>query len=257
MALESIEIISIDSEINFVIQMDTIIVNGYDLMWDDVNVKYNDPRPFFFKNDPVQYLGDLHNNGWRIILYWPHLTEFNIHRYPYNTKTNPMHWLKMRKDNISNLFNPFVEIINLNPGETIADYVDRHKSSAASFIIANADHLYDVARYSPIEVFELPSMPPVIPNTKYFVISSDNERRQFFITSPIYRATGLSPTKNDRRQTIENFQKDNPNVNIIVIWSLTYRYPLDQDPVKITNYFTLDRPDQDNQPGVQYYNYGY
>lgn len=41
-----------------------VIVNAYDIMWNDVDLAPDDHNPFFFKEDPVQYLSNLANTKW-------------------------------------------------------------------------------------------------------------------------------------------------------------------------------------------------
>ena len=237
--------------------MDTVIVNGYDFMWDDINVESNDPNPFFFKRDPIQYLAGLKNNNWRIILCWISLDVIEAHmqRYPYDHIVDAKTRIIDKRNIIINLFAPFAEMVYMNRGETIADYIKRDELSSSSFTITHikTQHFFDIAQYSPIEIFELPDEPPIIPNAQYYIIASERARLELLIEK--YHAKEAEPSRNMRQYLI--YRNKKPGIDIIIIWSPTYRYSQDIKYNNVKNPIMFDRPDQDNQPGVQYYNYGY
>lgn len=65
---------------------DVVIVNVDDLIWRDLSLDPNDINPFFFKEDPVAYLRNLHLQNWNIYLYRAPLTDEELSKYPYRDK---------------------------------------------------------------------------------------------------------------------------------------------------------------------------
>ena len=225
-------------------------------MWDDINVESTDPNPFFFKRDLIQYLIGLKNNNWRIILCWISLDVIGAYmqRFPYTEMVNSKDRIIDKRNIIVNLFAPFAEMIYMNRGETIADYIKREELSSSSFTITHikTEHFFDIAQYSPIEIFELPDEPPIIPNAQYYVIASERARLELLIEK--YHAKEAESSRNMRQLLI--YQNKKPDSDIIIIWCPTYRYPQDIKYNDVKNPIVFDRPDEDNQPGVQYYNCG-
>ena len=234
----------------------TVIVNGFDLMWYDYDLAPDDPNPFFFKENPIQYLRNLNAEGWKIYIYFgpadQEAKENIIIRH------NPQPYLSTKAQVIMDLMGDFAEFSMLGDGlpETIAG------ADPSSFVIidANRQFPWDLARYTPVEIFGLVDPPAILPDDiVYHVVPSDIKRRKkvaaYLRELTDNRNLGLGRKRAERIMRITSWKAANPDKEMIVVWSPIYRYQRREDfygPVTI-----LDRPDQDNIPGVTVYIWGY
>ena len=233
---------------------DFIFINAFSLIWSDVFLSPDDPNQFFFQEDPIQYFGRLKEEGWRIILYW---TRGNL---PYGNinSQNERDYVMRRKHLVEALFAPLFEIMTLERIETLSPII-----SSASFIMGSGPGIQDannkyVSYYDVDDILGLRPLPPIQPNTQYFLITSR-------LRPPLNYARGynfitIGNTRQERYDTITNYMRQHPGVNIVQIWIPVYRYLRENKNKSIfaanDTLFPFDRPDQDNIPTVTYYTVG-
>ncbi|CAH6419163.1 Hypothetical protein HVR_LOCUS357 [uncultured virus] len=225
-----------------VTKIPTIIVNAFDIMWYDVDIQPNDTNPFFFKNNPFNYLLNLENNGWTVHLYTGSVTD-EIKR-SIIPRRDPENYLTEKLGSMMILFEEFSFISETELPEIIAN------ADPSSFAIIDDDRPFypEIAHYSPIEIFELVD-PPTIPlDAITYTVSTNNADRWADVINYIRDNTGrsslfLSSNRNDRyEQLIELGVVDRP---IYIVWSPIYRYTEDEDEVLYLD-TQFDRPDRDN-----------
>ena len=247
----------------------TVIVNGFDLMWYDYDLSPNDPNPFFFKENPVQYLRNLNAEGWKIYIYFGPTDQEA--KQNIIVERDPQKYLSTKAQVIMDLMGDFAEFSMLDDDlpETIAD------ADPSSFVIidANRQFPWNLARYTPVEIFGLvvPPTPGLVEpltisrdDIVYNVTPSDIKRGMDvaaylrMLTENTLWGRNSNRNRNIRIMQIEADKAKNPGKNIIVVWSPIYRYQRREDfslPGGIQRY--LDRPDQDNIPDVTVYIWGY
>lgn len=254
---------------------DTIIVNGYNLMWHEATIDEYDPNFFFFKEDPVDYLRLLSQDRWpigrrelcslwHIILYWHRYLNIEIDNYP--GKIDDIGRVTTKQHIIDDLFSPFAAIIYVaEDDDSINDVLNFDQMSPASFSIANTfppgDEDRHIAQYSPQEIFETVNPYLIAPDTKYFIVTSSDVRRQELLeqygndtTKPQYLAPEpVSFNQKEREDAIYQFRARYPQTPIVQIWSPVYQYRPNDYMAK----GLIDRPDYDNIPNVTYYTHGY
>lgn len=224
-----------------------VIVNGYDLMWHDVYLDPNDPNPFFFKEDSVQYLRDLATKGWEVLMYFGPIDE-ERERCPYGNNYDVRRILMAKKRVMIKIFSPHITVFD-RPDEFFLHEFKYDLYSPSYFIIANSNRNYpeSIARYSPIEIFGLVDPFPKQVDNIYVLFTYHYGRE----TNLYKNAPFASPNRNERREQLDHIKRENPNKNIIMIWSPRYRYT----PGPKRHIFNLDfeRPDQDNFPDILCY----
>ena len=133
------------------------------------------------------------------------------------------------------------------------------KADISSFAIVDPTRPFypEIARYSPIEIFELVD-PPTFPlNAIICIVRTDNINRWANVANYIKRNTNeparnLSENQDFRYEQIRGLKI--ARGPIFIVWSPIYRYTEDEnedvDP-------EFDRPDLDNIPGVTVYVWGF
>lgn len=254
---------------------DTVIVNGYDLIWKDPDIPLNAPHPFFFKHNPIQYLIGLVQKNWAIILYYHQFLYDEARTYPNINRTIDI--ITARQRAIDDQVRYFGHIIYLTDDDlSINDRINLNSFSDASFTIAldkrethqthtvelPGNKLRQIVRYDPIEIFGLvnpyhiPDNVSPGPNVQYFIITNSRARQREFIQQ--YNAIPLSRNRIQRQNDIQVFHQNNPEIQIIEIWSPIYQYNHDVQEDYIVEAYPFDSPYQDNFViGVTYYIQGY
>ena len=146
----------------------------------------------------------------------------------------------------------------------LPDIIKKADSSSFAIVASDRNFYPRIARYSPIEIFELVN-PPIIPaNAIVLTVTTTNISRSEEFDRYLQNITGerenflrLSSTKEKRRVELENLRTTQPNKQIFVVWSPVYRYPQNKTEGVIGAKYEFDRPDQDNFPGVTVYTWGY
>lgn len=242
---------------------DTIIVYGYDLIWYDINLDPKDVSFFFFKEDPVSYLRNLSAQGWKIILYWPIITN-ELDRFPTLTRQDADFALANKHMFMNLFFAPFSTIVELEPGQMSENLIQTLETlidvkSPASFAILEADRNleFPIQRYTSDEIFGFVDPPPVIPNALYLIVPDIPERRRWFLQNHEYNVqfTAIAP---EGRIGEAQFNKINkPDMSIVQVWTPVFRYAPNVNRHNVRHHRKLGRPDQDNVQGVIYYTYGF
>lgn len=247
-------------------EADTIIVNGYDLIWEDHTIGPGDLDCFFFKEDPVKYLLDLNIKGWDIIIYWPYPTKmgFTYKEGGLNTHLTDIYEL------IEKHFEHFARFrFETNNNDNIANNIDLTRLSPASFIISNTILSDNIPNYGVKDIFGFVENPSLLTNTQYFIISDSKSHIERLEAG--YGAIYISFDRNERYGTIAEYVKNNPGINVVIIWSPVYRYDNKDDYIKFSYYKEyFNRPDKDSYddltkrigdtryiPSIQWYTYGY
>ncbi|CAH6419164.1 Hypothetical protein HVR_LOCUS358 [uncultured virus] len=233
----------------------TVIVNAYDLIWYDVNILPYDPSPFFFKNDPVTYLHNLTTEGWTICVYAESPTD-EIART--RTRINPKIYLTAKLRTMEFIFKRS-GTINFIFVKDLPNIIKNANFSSFAIIDPIRPFYEGIARYSPIEIFELVDPPTVSPNTIVTIVNMSNIKRRermheyFTRIGPvtIYTVGGRTDY---RLRNLNDISTKNPGKSILVVWSPVYRYSRKRQGKYILNF---GRPDQLNIPGVAVYAWGY
>lgn len=247
-----------------------VIVNAYDIMWHDTGLRPDDPNPFFFKENPIAYLRNLHNAEWRIFIYWePIDQEVKTRGTVY---TNPKNVFNGKLEVIRQLSKDFATILaDININDTLKYIIlNFHEPASFAIIDSTREFIPGISRYTPIEIFELVGLPQILPGT-IIRTYSNSSYRNVYVDDKIEKYIndndekfkrydwGMSATRKGRRDQIQETQRKNPNRPILMIWNPIYRYPPDYRPIDANPQWvrTFDRPDQDNFPGVQVYVWGF
>lgn len=221
---------------------DTVIVCGNDLVWEDVSLRTN--RFSSYKEDPFDYINNLSQQGWRIIVYFnDHDDRFRelpvlrlyIHNIIQTTKLLLNHKL-FRFD--------LIEFTKIN-----FDIL-----TPASFIIVEKFLNVGITQYAPFELFELQDVPPVIPNAIYLIVTSYLPRRQVFIEN--YGAIAVPINLRQRQIAVDLIIRNNPGKEIIEIYSPIYKYPSDinNEDIEYGVYNIIRYP---RAPNIRYFTYGF
>ncbi|CAH6419159.1 Hypothetical protein HVR_LOCUS353 [uncultured virus] len=229
----------------------TIIVNAYDLMWYDIDIPGDDPNSFFFKNDPVTYLQSLKNEGWTIYLYASSMDD-ELNRLTFY-QMNPPGYLSQKLYQIALKFEG-PQIANFVNEVKLLDIIENAESSSFAIIDPTRKFRPGIARYSPIEIFELVDPPVIPPNFMISVVYTNSVSRgaslmnkmKIIIRKDVYEINGEKDNYDRLRGLVEP---------LFLVWSPVYRYS-DNDIV-LNNFYNVERPDQQNIPGVTVYTWGF
>lgn len=231
-----------------------IIVNLLDLIWHDVDVPADDLNPFFFKNNPVNYLDKLGTEGWTIYMY-SSSTGDEIKRVKLFQK-DPETYIINKLSIVRKLLGNVGILVNEH---NIAEIITHANPSSFAIIDTTRDFPTGIARYSPIEIFEL-SDPPTIPlRALILIFQVSNITRMEQIRSYLLPHTGtkvpiLPIDRNQRDIILNTLRTKYPDMPLFIIWSPVYRYSKDDNIIELTFF---NRPDQDNIPKVIKYTWGY
>ncbi|CAH6419158.1 Hypothetical protein HVR_LOCUS352 [uncultured virus] len=261
-----------------VTKIPTIIVNAYDLMWYDVDVGSDDPNPFFFKNNPIDYLGNLQEEGWTVYTYAGSSTD-EVKRFKFPQK-NPEEYLTRK---LTVMITLFENVLNFVQEAELPKLIKA--ADASSFVIIDSTRPFyeGITRYSSIEIFELVD-PPTIPTDAIVVLITDSSVSRWesvnqYLRNILGKETFLLDIPRDHNEFIRamnrynpekeifliDAQRDlnefframkgyNPEKEIFIVWSPVYRYARED---RISGGYIFERPDQLNIPGVTVYTWGY
>ncbi|CAH6419822.1 Hypothetical protein HVR_LOCUS903 [uncultured virus] len=137
----------------------TILVNAYDLIWDDIDIDPNDVKPFFFKEDPVSYIRKLKSQGWSVFLYGEFIEKENERC----TQFRHVGWLYDKINVMSNLFDFLGPILSVYD---IRDIVANADKSSPVIINHDREFLGKLDRHTPFEIFGTVDPPTLQPNSK-------------------------------------------------------------------------------------------
>ncbi|CAH6419160.1 Hypothetical protein HVR_LOCUS354 [uncultured virus] len=225
-------------------------------MWYDIDISPDDPNPFFFKNDPITYLENLQKERWIVRTYAGTPTD-EAKKIILHQK-NPEEYLSQKLNAMIRLFGKVLNFIS----ETRLPKIVR-TADASSFVIINPNRPFHegIARYSPIEIFELVD-PPTVP--RYNIVGHVNTSyttRNYQINTYLRMITKekkavINPLSNYRTERYDRISRLRPlaRVPVFVVWSPAYRYS-ENDQIQYYNHF--DRPDQDNFYNVTVYVWGF
>lgn len=193
---------------------DTVIVNGNDLIWKDASLpRQRRMEPFTL--NPIDYLNDLIEQGWRVIIYF----LFNYEEYRKfptieETRNIYLHFQQLLSDQL----NKQAEFI-------IYDEINFDELSPASFIILDDERIFNqnIARYTPIEIFGVNPIPEPIPDVNYILINNYRPRTgEIFMR--INRYT-VSLNYHERHDLILHVMKWDPGHQFVEVYSPIYKYP--------------------------------
>ncbi|CAH6419162.1 Hypothetical protein HVR_LOCUS356 [uncultured virus] len=237
------------------VKIPTVIVNAFDIMWYDVDIGVDDLDPFFFKNDPFIYLSNLRNEGWTVHLYAAPVTDELKRSILY--QRNPEQYLKNKLVNLTVMFEEF----NFLPETELPGIIANANSASFVIVDPNRPFYQEIARYSPIEIFELVAPPTIPPNVEVYMVNGNNLNRNVQVSNYLKNLTGkiisvLSANRDIRLNQIEKQRTiiTNWGKQMFIVWSPVYRYNRNEN---LNRYHTFDRPDQDGVPGVTVYTWGY
>ncbi|CAH6419168.1 Hypothetical protein HVR_LOCUS364 [uncultured virus] len=241
-----------------VTKIPTVIINAYDLMWYDVDLRYNDRNPFFFKIDPVNYLRNLQNEGWVIYLY-SGLIANEIEK----TRFDKRHARQYLTQKLGIIMTLFMGIITATTEEENLQDIIANVSPASFIIIDPARPFYErITRYSPIEIFELVDPPTILPSAIVTVVDVDSVKRREEVQLHLEQITELPisiiPRNiHERFETLRHLRTQYPDRPILIVWSPVYRYSENDHPEE-NRYYRFERPDHEyNLRDVIVYIWGY
>ncbi|CAH6419167.1 Hypothetical protein HVR_LOCUS362 [uncultured virus] len=230
-----------------VTKIPTIIVNAYDLIWHDVNIRPDDRKPFFFKNDPIEYFRNLRKEGWTIYKYYSGSMADEAKRVKlYQDK--PQVYLAGKLGMIDG---SLIGIATTIIEDNLPLIIEQADSSSFAIIDPSREFYPGIARYSPFEIFETHIPPSVNPGDIVFQIEGANVGRlldilKFLGEDPnFFTIDDLSKTRNARYEYLRSIKNRYPDNPILIIWSPVYRYS-ENDDIQRAKIGNFDRPDHDD-----------